>query len=93
MSSALSMLTGHRADQAVPGHCSCQATETFVTPPPPTFPPAPPGNGCLQYEHVDQATRAMEKTNGRDFMGRAITVEYTQNADPNSRQVPSRRSR
>ncbi len=34
---------------------------------------------------VETASRALERTNGTQFEGRTLTVEYVQNEDPNIR--------
>lgn len=36
----------------------------------------------VQYDNVDDAKYALDKTNGTELMGRTITVEFTQNEDP-----------
>jgi RNA recognition motif-containing protein len=41
----------------------------------------------MQFDDIKDAQKAMEGTNGKQFMGRTITSEYVQNENPFSRSI------
>lgn len=55
-----------------------------------------PDGAAIQFEDVKDSIKALEGTNGKQFMGRTITVEYVQNENAwnttgGSRSPPRRR--